>query len=882
MIWLRGILRHRWTQLLASAAGLALSVALLAMLGSFLVSSSRDMTTRSIAAVPVDWQIQLGPGATPQSIIDAVGQTTPYDRLQQVAYADTSGFIARTGGTVQTTGPGKAVGLEASYRTNFPGQLRLLIGTFDGVLLAQQTAANLHATVGDSITIERPGLPAAEVKVSGIVDLPNADSMFQAIGVPPGLAPQAPPDNVVILPLAQWHMLFDGETSTPRESTQVQLHLRLARDRLPHDPTAAFDGVAHARRSLEARLAGMGAVANNLGARLDAVRGDALYARVLFLFLGAPGALLSLLLTNAVTASGAGRRRREQSLLRLRGASIGQIMCLVILEVASVGVMGIALGLALAALVSLALLGENPLTPAGLPWMVAAAGLGLVAAGATLAAPAWREARHLTVAGTAAPVEEGYRRSWLRYRIDLLLLAVAAALFWQMQRQGYQIVLAPEGVPATSVDYDAFLSPTLFWIALGLLSARLLAMVLAPGRRVLATGLRSLIGHLAGLAASGLARQQHRIAKGFVVVVLAMSFATSTAIFDATYQAQAEVDARLTNGADVTITGSPGTPAGAYIERLRDLPGVAAAEPMQHRFAYVGTDLQDLYGIDPATIGRAAPMPDAYFANGDAAATLSRLGETPDGILVSEETVQDYQLRPGDKINLRLLNARDHQYRKVPFHLVGVVREFPTAPRDSFLVANAAYVGLQTQSPAAELVLLRAYGDPAKLSRDVRAEFGHILGLGVSDVHEALTLVDSSLTAIDVRVLARIECGFALLMLLGAAGITFILDLDERQRGFAILAAIGAKPSQIYAFIWSEALIVFLGGSLIGLLAGFLLAHMLVNLLTGVFDPPPQGLTIPWLYLVLLAASMMAATFAASIATRAILRRPIAAVLRTA
>ena len=85
------------------------------------------------------------------------------------------------------------------------------------------------------------------------------------------------------------------------------------------------------------------------------------------------------------------------------------------------------------------------------------------------------------------------RRSWLRYRIDLILLAIAAALFWQMQRQGYQMVLAPEGVPATSVDYYAFLSPTLLWIAFGLLSTRLLAMVLGPGRRVLATGLRPLI-----------------------------------------------------------------------------------------------------------------------------------------------------------------------------------------------------------------------------------------------------------------------------------------------------------------------------------------------------------------------------------------------------
>jgi putative ABC transport system permease protein len=47
----------------------------------------------------------------------------------------------------------------------------------------------------------------------------------------------------------------------------------------------------------------------------------------------------------------------------------------------------------------------------------------------------------------------------------------------------------------------------------------------------------------------------------------------------------------------------------------------------------------------------------------------------------------------------------------VPFHLIGIVREFPTAPRDSFLVANAAYIARQTGSSVAE-VLLRSRGDP--------------------------------------------------------------------------------------------------------------------------------------------------------------------------
>src|SRR5262249_39062127 len=152
---------------------------------------------------------------------------------------------------------------------------------------------NLHAAVGDNIAIERPGLPPANVKVDGIVDLPDADSLFQAVGQPPGLAPQAPPDNVVILPLAQWHALFDPLAAAQPGAVQSQLHVRLAHDGLPPDPAAAYDVVSRAARNLEARIAGAGIVADNLAARLDAVRGDALYAGVLFLFLGMPGAFLA-------------------------------------------------------------------------------------------------------------------------------------------------------------------------------------------------------------------------------------------------------------------------------------------------------------------------------------------------------------------------------------------------------------------------------------------------------------------------------------------------------------------------------------------------------------------------------------------------------------
>src|SRR5437773_1295029 len=83
----------------------------------------------------------------------------------------------------------EVLGLPPGYAASFRGEIRFLLGARSGVLLAQQTAANLHATVGSMISVGRQGLPPLHVRVQGIVDLPAADPMFQAVGVPPGAAP---------------------------------------------------------------------------------------------------------------------------------------------------------------------------------------------------------------------------------------------------------------------------------------------------------------------------------------------------------------------------------------------------------------------------------------------------------------------------------------------------------------------------------------------------------------------------------------------------------------------------------------------------------------------------------------------------------------------
>jgi putative ABC transport system permease protein len=133
----------------------------------------------------------------------------------------------------------------------------------------------------------------------------------------------------------------------------------------------------------------------------------------------------------------------------------------------------------------------------------------------------------------------------------------------------------------------------------------------------------------------------------------------------------------------------------------------------------------------------------------------------------------------------------------------------------------------------------------------------------VSGIGQAAHLIGSSLTAVDLRGLTRIELGFSVLMAAAAAGLMLALGFAERRRAFAILDAIGAKPPQLDAFLWSEGLVIIVGGVVFGLFSGTLTAWMLVKLLTGVFDPPPQALSVPWLYLAIMLGLVVASVAAA-------------------
>ncbi|HEU0317465.1 MAG TPA: hypothetical protein VFR49_09055, partial [Solirubrobacteraceae bacterium] len=396
-------------------------------------------------------------------------------------------------------------------------------------------------------------------------------------------------------------------------------------------------------------------------------------------------------------------------------------------------------------------------------WALGAAAVGLAIAAGSIALPALRDARSLTVAGQRRQVGRLPRGPlWARYGLDFGCLAVAGLIYWQASQNGYQLVLAPEGVAQVSVNWYALLAPVLGWIGAGLLVQRLADLVLRRGREPLARVLRPLAGELAPTVARSMSRQRRLLARAVALVALTAAFAGSTAVFNSTYQAQAEADARLSNGADVAVTESPGVSVGPGqgIAQLRRIPGVGQVEPLQHRYAYIGADLQDLLGVRPATITSAGKLQDGWFQGGSAASLMATIARDPSAILVSAETVKDYQLHRGDLVNLRLQDGRTKRLTTVAFHYEGVAKEFPTAPKDSFFVANQSYVAAQTGSDAVGSFLVQTDGtNPAVVARRIAVAVGS--SAAVSDIVNQRHVVGSNLTAVELSGLTRIELGFA-------------------------------------------------------------------------------------------------------------------------
>jgi putative ABC transport system permease protein len=135
----------------------------------------------------------------------------------------------------------------------------------------------------------------------------------------------------------------------------------------------------------------------------------------------------------------------------------------------------------------------------------------------------------------------------------------------------------------------------------------------------------------------------------------------------------------------------------------------------------------------------------------------------------------------------------------------------------------------------------------------------------VSTIKDARGLVGSSLTSVDLAELTRLELAFALLIAAAGGSLVIGLGAAERRRAVAVATGLGATGTQLRRFGSAEPACVLVVGTLCGVGTGAGLSYLLVKVLTGVFDPPPSALAVPWGYLAVVVACTVAAVAVAAV-----------------
>ncbi|HEY3336314.1 MAG TPA: ABC transporter permease [Candidatus Limnocylindrales bacterium] len=887
---------------LAAIVGVTIASSLITSVLLFGAASGSTVTRRALVDLPVDAQVVLGANA------DAAGAAAILKAdpaVRTVSGFDLAHFDSAAtdkAGTATQTSVGVLLGLDPAF-TATTGLFGLSSGSLapGGVAISRDLASNLGAVPGDAIAFSLPGGASVSLPVSGIVSIDGADLVLGPIDAAHRAAGANPPANVAVMNQADLESLVlsqipltatatDPATATSPSlgvnapvfaadpAVRRELHVRLDHAQLPGDPVAAQAWLDTVRRRVERQGAGGLTWVDDASASLEPLAADLAWGQILFIFLALPGILLALALSRLAADATADATRRHAALLRARGATRRQLRTVFVGATILTALAGAALGVAIGVGIGFALFGAELVSAGAADALLrgGAVAIVLTTALATLAAiMPLRAQLSEEIASGRQELQRTRAPLWQRLYLDVLALITGVAVYAMAGGSGVHPVINAEGNPTVTLALTSFVAPLLFWVGGTLLLLRVVGAVLGRSARV-SGGLGRLLGPGGELAGRSLVSRAAAASRAIVVLALAVGFATSVLVFDATYRQQQVVDAQLTLGADLKATPVAATPASAVATLTG--PGVAAATPFVDRVVYVGPEAQDLLAIDAATLPAVAPLADSFFAGSTAVGAVDALRARPDAILVSAETAKDYSIVPGDHIRVRVPDATG-TLKTVEFTMAGIALEFPTAPKDAFLVANQSYVVAQTGNDRISFVLARAAGDVGFASTALARRLGD--GWQVADLGMTTARLANSITSVDLSSLVLLDVGFAIVIAAVGVALFLLAGLSERRRELATLIAIGAEPRQVRSSMVGEALFVGVAGLAAGLLAGGLVGLALLQILAGVFDPPANAPAIPLLLIGAMTGAVgIALVLAVAAADRGLSRLSVVAALR--
>ncbi|MEA2441562.1 MAG: putative transport system permease protein [Thermoleophilaceae bacterium] len=783
---------------------------------------------------------------------------------------------------------------DRAYQQHYPS-IRLASGSFatGSALLSAEAARTLGAGNGDTVRLKLPGRKRKlRLPVSGTVDLSSARPLFYSRKTNKLEDFLYMPNSIVVTPATFEHSVLPAyrkATATRGQSIKsiplLEADVLVERGRLHSEPASAFAQTKAIAHSINRIAPGQDYLIDNISNTLQVARDDAAVGKRMFLFLGLPGALLAAFLAAYTGSILASTQRRENAILRIRGAHRGHLLRALVYRTVALASVGSVLGAGIGLLSVAAILGSDTLFEAStgdlLTSAAAAIGFGVVTTGLALYVPG-RRALGRQVGEERSELTANAAPAWRRLRLDFLLLAVAAVAWIYALRTG--AFDAPGGSvyqgQAVSLPSHLLLAPLVAWAGGMLLSVRgfetIAARVPLPSPPHFGPVVR-------GTLFRSLRRRSWTLATGIAGVGLVVAFGTSVAIFSATYDSAKVEDARFAVGSDLRVTPSvlSTRPYPASYASQLVVPGVAGAAPVVSKlqnsvlFSSDNEDARNLTAIDPASFRRVAVLPDAFFVDKTAAESMKALEDDPHGLLVSTETADDLSVEPGDDVKVLLARGTKRQKLKA-FRVAGVFERFPGFPQGTDLIANLGYYQAATKIKRTDFFLARASdGSDAGLARAVaslRAGPGRAELINLETRATALDKDQSSLTAVNVHGLVDLNSLYTLLMSAAGIGIFVFGLMLQRRSEYVTLRAQGMRARELRALVLGEAALVALCGLVAGLVVGTGIGSLLVHVLRPLFTLRPE-FTIPAGDLLLLAGLAIAATVVSALVATAMLRR---------
>ncbi|RJQ78781.1 FtsX-like permease family protein [Pseudonocardiaceae bacterium YIM PH 21723] len=497
------------------------------------------------------------------------------------------------------------------------------------------------------------------------------------------------------------------------------------------------------------------------------------------------------------------QRTGELALLRAIGASRSQLIGMVQLEAAVVGlaasVVGFGLGIGVAALLKAVMQSRSgSQLPVGIliPEYALPAAL-VVGVLVTCAAALWPALR-----AAAVPPVAAMRASAVEAKGIGVLTAVGAVLS-----------VAAVASLSAGLGYPGLLAG----IVLLLLGVGLLTPLLSRWAvRAISWPVRRLVGAPGLLGERNAVRNPRRTAATVAMLMIGVALVSGVSVVTASLQASATASLTTNLGSDLVITGdSAGPPRGAgrgeggppkngtpsfdesVIARTRALPGVAGAAAVRTDQGVLADTRQLLFAADvPVLLSTLGIHSDVSTVDKDA-------------VLLDDESLRERGLRAGDTVTVTTSTGVARQLRVAGTYAASYLLRGP-------LLSTAD--GFAVDRPSSGYIDLVPGADAGRVKAEVSAMLRDNPEITVADSAQLVAASDNQIASLQT--VLYVLLGLAVLIgVLGVAN-TMALSIVERTRELGLLRAIGLHRGEVLGMVSFESVLLALFGAALGVGVG--------------------------------------------------------------